>query len=112
MQQDSRPNATSRYRSRTSAAGHGMALWPGAQTDTRACATNNSSYRSPMMDARWKSPVGTRDVQLEAGASYARPAVCRNNVINPNNTNFIRRDQLIHQAQPGSDLPTQLALGY
>jgi quercetin dioxygenase-like cupin family protein len=37
---------------------------------------------------RLEEPAGTREVRLEAGASYARPAGVAHNVINPNPHEF------------------------
>jgi beta-alanine degradation protein BauB len=37
---------------------------------------------------RLEEPEGTRDVRLEAGVSYARPAGVAHNVINPNPHEF------------------------
>ncbi len=37
---------------------------------------------------RLEEPTGTRDVRLEAGASYARSAGVAHNVINPNDHEF------------------------
>ena len=37
---------------------------------------------------RLEEPAGTREVHLEAGASYARPAGVAHNVINPNAYEF------------------------
>jgi quercetin dioxygenase-like cupin family protein len=44
----------------------------------------------PLTDGtlRLEEPGGTRDVQLKAGASYARPAGVAHNVINPNEHEF------------------------
>jgi len=61
---------------------------PGAETGHHVHA--HDYVVVPLTDGtlRLEEPGGTRDVQLKAGASYARPAGVAHNVINPNAYEF------------------------
>ena len=61
---------------------------PGAETGHHVHA--HDYVVVPLTDGRLRleEPGGTREVQLAAGASYARPAGVSHNVINPNEHEF------------------------
>jgi quercetin dioxygenase-like cupin family protein len=61
---------------------------PGAETGYHVHA--HDYVVVPLTDGtlRLEEPGGTREVQLKAGASYARPAGVAHNVINPNAHEF------------------------
>jgi beta-alanine degradation protein BauB len=61
---------------------------PGAQTGHHVHAYDYVVVPITAGTLRLDEPGGTRDVRLEAGASYARPAGVSHNVINPNDHEF------------------------
>jgi quercetin dioxygenase-like cupin family protein len=61
---------------------------PGAQTGHHLHAHDYVVVPITAGTLRLDEPGGTRDVRLEAGASYARPAGVSHNVINPNDHEF------------------------
>jgi quercetin dioxygenase-like cupin family protein len=61
---------------------------PGAQTGHHVHAHDYVVVPITAGTLRLDEPGGTRDVRLEAGASYARPAGVSHNVINPNDHEF------------------------
>jgi len=61
---------------------------PGAQTGHHVHAHDYVVVPITAGILRLDEPGATRDVRLEAGASYARPAGVSHNVINPNDHEF------------------------
>jgi beta-alanine degradation protein BauB len=61
---------------------------PGAQTGHHVHAHDYVVVPITSGRLRLEETAGTREVQLEAGASYARPAGVSHNVINPNDHEF------------------------
>ena len=61
---------------------------PGAQTGHHVHAHDYVVVPLTNGRLRLEEPGGTREVQLEAGASYARAAGVSHNVINPNEHEF------------------------
>jgi quercetin dioxygenase-like cupin family protein len=61
---------------------------PGAQTGHHVHAHDYVVVPLTSGRLRLEEPGGTREVELAAGASYARPAGISHNVINPNEHEF------------------------
>ena len=61
---------------------------PGAQTGHHVHAHDYVVVPITSGKLRLEEPAGAREVQLLAGASYARPAGVSHNVINPNSHEF------------------------
>ncbi len=61
---------------------------PGAQTGYHVHARDYIVVPLTSGMLRLDEPAGTREVQLVAGSSYARPAGVAHNVINPNSHEF------------------------
>lgn len=61
---------------------------PGAETGAHVHARDYVVVPLTSGTLRLEEPAGVRDVRLEAGASYARPAGVAHNVINANDFEF------------------------
>jgi quercetin dioxygenase-like cupin family protein len=61
---------------------------PGAQTGHHVHAHDYVVVPITAGRLRLEEPGGTREVHLEAGASYSRPAGVSHNVVNPNDHEF------------------------
>jgi beta-alanine degradation protein BauB len=61
---------------------------PGAETGAHVHAHDYVVVPLTSGTLRLEEPTGVRDVRLEAGASYARPAGVAHNVINANDHEF------------------------
>lgn len=61
---------------------------PGAETGHHVHAHDYVVVPLTNGRLRLEEPAGVRDVELEAGASYARPAGVSHNVVNPNEHEF------------------------
>ena len=73
---------------------------PGAETGHHVHAHDYIVVPLTTGRLRLEEPGGTREVELAAGASYARPAGVAHNVINPNEHEF--RFVEIELTQPGA----------
>jgi beta-alanine degradation protein BauB len=62
---------------------------PGAETGAHVHAMDYVVVPLTAGILRLEEPTGTREVRLEVGASYARPAGVSHNVINANDYEFV-----------------------